>query len=159
MNFSLCWLATSTLTHKPLASSNQSSGGNNGKYTNNILLYIILHYTTTPHSARTRACFWREATPFSPRSHIHRKSISSSSSSSSITCIYLISYIFILPSSRVGYFFSIPPLWCFMKFVCLQCKVHASSQCSNGPIICCHLITQVESHIDRHFSRSHRFHP
>ena len=66
----------------------------------------ILHYTTTPHSARTRACFRREATPFSPRSHSHRKSI--------------------LFSSRVGYYFSIPPLWCFMKFICLQCKVHAS---------------------------------
>ena len=39
-----------------------------------------LHYTT-PHSARTRACFWREAPPFSPRSHSYRESISSSSSS------------------------------------------------------------------------------
>jgi len=35
----------------------------------------------TPHSARTRACFWREAPPFSPRSHSQRESISPSSSS------------------------------------------------------------------------------
>ena len=38
-----------------------------------------LHYTT-PHSARTRACFWREAPPFCPRSQSYRESVSSSSS-------------------------------------------------------------------------------
>ena len=32
-------------------------------------------------SARTRACFWREALPFSPRSHSQQESISPSSSS------------------------------------------------------------------------------
>ena len=37
-------------------------------------------YYITPHSARTRACFWKEAPPFSPRSHSHRESISLSSS-------------------------------------------------------------------------------
>ena len=40
-------------------------------------------YYITPHSARTRACFWGMAPPFFPCSHSHRKSISSSSSSTS----------------------------------------------------------------------------
>jgi hypothetical protein len=34
---------------------------------------------------KKRACFWREAPPFSPRSHSYRESISSSSSSKSRT--------------------------------------------------------------------------
>ena len=40
----------------------------------------------TPHSARTRACFWREAPPFSPRSHSHRESISSFEFESQARC-------------------------------------------------------------------------
>jgi hypothetical protein len=39
-----------------------------------------IHFVT-PHSARTRACFWRVAPPPFPRSHSHREIISSSSSS------------------------------------------------------------------------------
>ena len=38
-----------------------------------------LHYTT--QRTHARLFFWREAPPFSPRSHSHRESISSSSSS------------------------------------------------------------------------------
>ena len=82
-----CLCASLSLAPHPKKISKHAPPRNQKVFAPQRNLAVIVLY----HTAHARALvFWREALPFSPRSHSHRESISSSSSSNSpvsdITC-------------------------------------------------------------------------